>query len=86
MTHDFAIDKVAHAESVYHHSLPDGSGLLFDQTSQTAYPITDSARLIIDAHPGEGPLDQAPVTAGEHVLGVEFDTGRPLEERARTAS
>jgi len=75
MTHDLSIDKPVRAESAYHHALPDGSGLLFDQTSQTAYPITETARLIWELCDGEHDFDQI-VSAVE----AKYDVNRETAE------
>ena len=41
---------------VEHQPLPDGSGLLFDPATATAYPITESARRIWLLCDGEHPV------------------------------
>ncbi len=73
MTHDLSTDKPTWTETVYHHPLPDGSGLLFDKTSQTAYPITESARLIWELCDGEHDFHQI-VSAVEAQYEVDRDT------------
>jgi hypothetical protein len=75
MADDQNTDKPVRAESAYHHPLPDGSGLLFDQTSQTAYPITESARLIWELCDGEHDFDQI-VSAVE----TKYDVNRETAE------
>ena len=79
MTLDLSTDKPAQAETVYHHPLPDGSGLLFDKTSQTAYPITESARLIWELCDGEHDFHQI-VSA----LEARYEVDRSMAEKDAT--
>jgi len=73
MTQDLSTDKPLRAEGAYHHPLPDGSGLLFDKASQTAYPITESARLIWELCDGDHDFDQI-VAAVETKYDVDHET------------
>lgn len=63
-------------ENIESQSLPDGSGLLFDPDTATAYPVTDSAMRIWGECDGEKEV-------GTILDGLEeyYDIDRPTLER-----
>ena len=87
--------KPKRREGVESQPLPDGSGLLFDPVTATAYPITQSAMRIWELCDGEHSLgamvddlearyevDRATVEKDARALLVDFATRRLIEDLA----